>query len=58
MKALLLYPEFPRHFQRQVEFIQRSGIVTAMVGLLNALPDTRLHARMKREGRLLGPSTG
>lgn len=48
----------PSIFQRQVEFIQRSGIVTAMVGLLNALPDTRLHARMKREGRLLRPSTG
>lgn len=45
-------------FQRQLEFIQRSGIVTAMVGLLNALPDTRLHARLKREGRLLGHSTG
>lgn len=45
-------------FRRQIEFIQRSGIVTAMVGLLNALPDTRLHARMKREGRLMGDSTG
>lgn len=45
-------------FQRQVEFIQRSGIVTAMVGLLNALPDTRLHARLQREGRLLGRSSG
>lgn len=45
-------------FQRQVDFIQNSGIVTAMVGLLNALPDTRLHARMKREGRLTADSTG
>ncbi|MBI5688727.1 MAG: DUF4070 domain-containing protein [Verrucomicrobia bacterium] len=48
----------PSIFQRQVEFIQRSGIVTAMVGLLNALPDTRLHARLQREGRLLRQSTG
>ena len=48
----------PSIFQRQVDFIQRSGIVTAMVGLLNALPDTRLHARLKREGRLLGRSSG
>ena len=48
----------PSIFQRQVDFIQRSGIVTAMVGLLNALPDTRLHARLKLEGRLLGRSTG
>jgi hypothetical protein len=29
-----------------------------MVGLLNALPDTRLHARMMREGRLLSRSSG
>ena len=48
----------PAIFQRQMEFIQNSGIVTAMVGLLNALPDTRLHARMRREGRLLGHTTG
>jgi radical SAM superfamily enzyme YgiQ (UPF0313 family) len=45
-------------FQRQVEFIQKSGIVTAMVGLLNALPDTKLHARLQREGRLVGRSSG
>lgn len=45
-------------FARQLEFIQRSGIVTAMVGLLNALPDTKLHARLHREGRLVGRSSG
>ncbi len=48
----------PSIFQRQVEFIQQSGIVTAMVGLLNALPDTKLYARLKREGRLTGRTTG
>jgi radical SAM superfamily enzyme YgiQ (UPF0313 family) len=48
----------PGIFQRQVEFIQKSGIVTAMVGLLNALPGTRLHARLHREGRLLGNTSG
>lgn len=48
----------PAIFQRQIEFIQRSGIVTAMVGLLNALPDTKLYARLKREGRLVGQSSG
>lgn len=48
----------PTIFQRQMDFIQKSGIVTAMVGLLNALPDTRLHARMGREGRLLGQTSG
>ncbi|MBK7874876.1 MAG: DUF4070 domain-containing protein [Planctomycetes bacterium] len=45
-------------FERQFEFIQRSGVVTAMVGLLTALPRTRLHERLAREGRLAGRSTG
>ncbi len=48
----------PTIFRRQIEFIQKSGITTAMVGLLNALPDTKLYARLKREGRLLSRSTG
>jgi len=48
----------PGVFQRQVEFIQKSGIVTAMVGLLNALPATRLYERMEREGRLVRDTTG
>jgi radical SAM superfamily enzyme YgiQ (UPF0313 family) len=43
----------PSIFQRQIEFIQKSGIVTAMVGLLNAPPGTRLHKRMREEGRLI-----
>jgi radical SAM superfamily enzyme YgiQ (UPF0313 family) len=45
-------------FQRQVEFIQKSGIVMAMVGMLNALPGTRLHQRLKQEGRLVEESSG
>ena len=45
-------------FRRQFEFIQRSGVVTAMVGLLTALPQTRLHARLAREGRILADSLG
>lgn len=45
-------------FRRQFEFIQRSGVVTAMVGLLNALPQTRLWQRLKREGRLVTETTG
>jgi len=43
----------PSIFQRQIDFIQKSGIVTAMVGLLNAPPGTRLYERMKKEGRLI-----
>ncbi len=45
-------------FKDQFEFIQRSGVVTAMVGLLTALPQTRLYQRLKREDRLLGESSG
>jgi radical SAM superfamily enzyme YgiQ (UPF0313 family) len=45
-------------FKRQFEFIQRSGVATAMVGLLTALPQTRLWQRLKHEGRLEVESTG
>ena len=45
-------------FGRMVDFIQHSGIVTAMVGLLQAPPATRLYERMVREGRLLGAASG
>jgi radical SAM superfamily enzyme YgiQ (UPF0313 family) len=45
-------------FKRQFEFIQRSGVVTAMVGLLTALPETRLYRRLMKEGRLETESTG
>lgn len=45
-------------FRRQIEFIQNSGITTAMVGMLNALPGTRLFERLRGEGRLLGTSSG
>ena len=48
----------PSIFQRQIDFIQKSGIVTAMVGLLQAIPGTRLHKRLEAEGRLVGSSTG
>ena len=41
-------------FQRQIEFIRESAIPLAMVGMLNALPDTQLWKRLEREGRLLG----
>ena len=45
-------------FQRQIDFIQESGIVTAMVGLLQAPDGTRLYERLKQEGRLLGHMSG
>jgi len=48
----------PSIFRSQIEFIQRSGIVTAMVGVLMAPPGTRLFKRMEAEGRLLSSGTG
>ena len=45
-------------FKKQIEFIQRSGIVTAMVGLLNAPRGTRLYERLKKEDRLIEGFTG
>jgi len=48
----------PSIFERQIAFIQQSGIVTAMVGLLEALPGTRLFERLKSEGRLRGDTSG
>jgi radical SAM superfamily enzyme YgiQ (UPF0313 family) len=41
-------------FERQIRFIQNSGIVTAMVGLLNAVRGTKLYQRLEKENRLLG----
>ena len=40
-------------FKSQINFIQKSGIATAMVGLLNAPRGTRLYQRLSKEGRLL-----
>jgi radical SAM superfamily enzyme YgiQ (UPF0313 family) len=48
----------PSIFQQQIDFIQRSGIVTAMVGLLQAPLGTRLYERMQKEGRLVNEFSG
>ncbi len=40
-------------FDAQINFIQQSGIVTAMVGLLNAIKGSKLYDRLQRENRLL-----
>jgi radical SAM superfamily enzyme YgiQ (UPF0313 family) len=48
----------PSIFERQINFIQKSGIVTAMVGLLNAPKGTRLYQRLKKENRLLTEISG
>ncbi len=48
----------PAIFQKQIDFIQKSGIVTAMVGLLQAPYGTQLYKRMQDEGRLNEEMTG
>ena len=48
----------PAIFQQQIDFIQKSGIVTAMVGLLQAPLGTRLYDRMQVEGRLVNEMSG
>ena len=48
----------PSIFQQQIDFIQKSGIVTAMVGLLQAPFGTRLYDRLLKEGRLVSEFSG
>jgi len=48
----------PSVFSSMTDFIQSSGIVTAMVGMLNAPKGTKLFERLKQEGRLLDDFTG
>lgn len=45
-------------FKTQFDFIQETGIVVAMVGLLTALPGTRLYKRLKNENRIVSESSG
>jgi radical SAM superfamily enzyme YgiQ (UPF0313 family) len=45
-------------FDRMVEFIQKSGIPIAMVGLLQAMPGTQLFRRLWKEGRILNAGRG
>ena len=45
-------------FKRQIDFIQRSGIVTAMVGLLQAPAGTELFHRLISEGRIVSGMSG
>jgi radical SAM superfamily enzyme YgiQ (UPF0313 family) len=45
-------------FDRMVDFIQKSGIPIAMVGLLQAMPGTQLFRRLWREGRIVDMDAG
>ena len=45
-------------FERQLEFIQKTGIVVANISLLNAIPKTKLYNRLKQENRILNNPSG
>lgn len=45
-------------FQHQIDFIQNSGIVSALVGILNAPKNTKLYDRLQAENRILSDATG
>jgi radical SAM superfamily enzyme YgiQ (UPF0313 family) len=45
-------------FDSLIQFIQKSGVVTAMVGLLNAPRGTKLYRRLMNENRLSEEITG
>ncbi|MGA2085810.1 MAG: radical SAM protein [Terracidiphilus sp.] len=45
-------------FDRMVDFIQKSGIPIAMVGLLQAMPGTQLFRRLWKEGRIVDAGHG
>lgn len=48
----------PDIFQKQIEFVQESRIITAMVGMLNAPRGSRLYERLQKEGRLISDMSG
>lgn len=48
----------PSIFDKQIELIQKSRIVTAMVGILNAPRGSWLYQRISNEGRLLSEGSG
>jgi len=48
----------PSIFTKMVDFIQKSGIVTAMVGLLQAPNRTELYRKLDEQGRIIKEMTG
>ncbi len=48
----------PGIFKKQIDFIQNSGIISAMVGLLNAPKNTKLYQQLKKDNRLTSEPTG
>lgn len=50
--------DLPSIFKQQIEFIQKSGIISAMIGLLNAPTKSKLYKRLHSEGRILSKMSG
>ncbi len=48
----------PSIFEEQFQFIQAARIPVSMTGMLNALPKTPLHERLRAAGRLIAESVG
>jgi radical SAM superfamily enzyme YgiQ (UPF0313 family) len=48
----------PEVFEKMIAFIREAAIPVSMVGLLTALPNTRLWRRLSEEGRILRKSLG
>jgi len=48
----------PSIFDEQFHFIQEARIPVSMTGMLNAMPKTPLHERLKQAGRLIAESVG
>jgi radical SAM superfamily enzyme YgiQ (UPF0313 family) len=48
----------PNIFNQQIDFIQKSGIISAMIGMLNAPTKSQLYKRLKSEGRIIEKWSG
>ncbi len=48
----------PSIFEEQFRFIQQARIPISMTGMLNAVPKTPLHERLRAAGRLIAESVG
>lgn len=45
-------------FDSMINFIQQAAIPQAMIGLLNAVPNSTFYKRMEKDGRISGESSG
>jgi len=50
--------EKPGAGERVVQFVEEAAIATSLISLLQVLPNTGLHTRLEREGRLTGQMAG